>query len=107
MKTHWENAIVVMDELEKLLKKENIPFRRICEKTVVDEKTEMYLYRNQIVAEIKERKISAICHFGSYGYEDGQIEVYNFKEEPIGYLNVEDAFRLVNNYLNYGLFRVY
>ena len=48
---------------------------------------------NQILVESAGKRLSAICHRGSYGYESGLIECWDFSErDPIGWLMAGEAF---------------
>lgn len=61
-----------------------------------------YLYINQIIVydENDERLWDAICHYGSYGYEQGLIEIYGvICDDVVGYLTADD---IINNYLEVG-----
>jgi len=54
--------------------------------------------RNQILIKCKdepELKISCISHYGSYGASDGLIEIYDFINEPIGFLTADEAFKFI------------
>ena len=40
-----------------------------------------------------ESKIDAVCHFGTYGYQDGLIEIMEKNAmDPVGWLTAEEAF---------------
>lgn len=48
--------------------------------------------RNQIIVNgNKGRKWSFICHYGSYGYTLGLIEMWDYESEPIGNLTAEQC----------------
>ena len=51
--------------------------------------------RIDIYRKLRNGLISAICHRGSYGFEEGLIEVWNTIEEPYGYLSPEEAAGLI------------
>lgn len=50
---------------------------------------------NQILIERGNRKISAVSHFGSYGAEEGLIEVWDFNKPPRGWLTAAEAFEII------------
>lgn len=75
-----------MDKLQKWLDENHIEYeRRIKEEGIID--------TNQILIETNEVKLSFICHYGSYGYREGLIEMYDFVEEPIGFLTADDCIK--------------
>ena len=85
-----------LDRLEYMLKKNNIPYERI------DEENKMFpiLNRHQIcVPSEKDREWDAICHYGSYGYEEGLIEIYGDivvaedGDSVLGFLTAEDVIK--------------
>ena len=43
--------------------------------------------------------LSAICQYGSYGFQDGLIEVYNFKDNTTGYLTAFQASEMLMEWL--------
>lgn len=55
--------------------------------------------RNQIIIEKGETKLSFICHYGSYGYEAGLIEVWDFENDPKGWLTAEQCKRIIRKAL--------
>ena len=87
-----------LDKLEAYLKENNIPYERYD----TDEGVQ-YLERHQIcVPEWSENcKWDAICHKGSYGYEQGLLEIYgelvNDKDgdSVVGYLTAEDVIKRI------------
>lgn len=88
----WEEAIKAMDELGELLSADGIKFKRIVEGE----------RRNQILIELdgiendEYNLISIICHKGSYGYENGLLEVFYLKElEPKENLCVYVAYNYI------------
>lgn len=84
-----ERAIKAIDELHRLLTEAGI------EHEVVREQ-EIYHMYNQIRIYMQDDFFySAICHYGSYGYGSGTIEVYNFFEEPTGCLTPQQAFEIL------------
>lgn len=50
---------------------------------------------DRILIELEHEKMSIICHKGSYGYEKGLLELWDFENEPIGYLNAEQVKRII------------
>ena len=50
---------------------------------------------NQILLEGEFRRFSIISHPGSYGYEQGLLECYNFLDEPTGYLTADEAYEWI------------
>lgn len=61
-----------------------------------------YLYINQIIVydENNERLWDAICQYGSFGYEQGLIEIYGvICNDVVGYLTADD---IINNYIEVG-----
>lgn len=106
MKATNKERIIVMDQLATMLKASNIPFER---KINIDYRfNELFgekfpdgrMVRNQIKFDGRDNKrfFSAICHFGSYGYDDATIEVYFGYGIPAAYLTVEQAFNLIRDY---------
>lgn len=93
-----------LDKLEKYLINHRITFERIDEDAVRDE-TGRFLIRparHQIyVPEAGESRWDAICHPGSYGYEEGKIEIYGslVKEEDgdsvVGWLTADDVIKRI------------
>lgn len=81
-----------LDKLEKYLKEHNIPYERIDD----DEKV---INRHQILVKDKDGNViwDAICHFGSYGYEQGLLEIMGTLVRPedgggvAGWLTAEDV----------------
>lgn len=61
-----------------------------------------YLYKNQIIVydENNDRLWDAICHYGSYGYEHGLLEIYGvICDDVVGYLTADD---IINKYIEVG-----
>lgn len=53
-------------------------------------------FYNQILIETSEVKLSFICQIGSYGFEQGLIEMWDFgDEDPIGFLNAENCKKII------------
>lgn len=86
-----------LDKLEKYLKEHNIPYDRIdeAEKGLID--------RHQILVKDKDGDViwDAICHFGSYGYEKGLLEIMGTLVGPgdgdsvAGWLTAEDVIKRI------------
>lgn len=100
-----------MDELTKLetwLRSHHIPYERIDENPP---EWAPRLDRHQICVpskKIKERKWDAICHYGSYGYEEGLLEIYgelvteDDDDSVVGYLTAADVVKRVEAWLERG-----
>lgn len=72
-----------MEKLQEWLDKKDIKYERYVEDGSFN--------RNQIIIETDEIKLSFICHYGSYGYQQGLIEMYDFENEPIGFLTAKEC----------------
>lgn len=86
--------IAELDKLEEYLKKNNIPYKRVDEG----------MRRHQILVpeEYPNAEWDAICQLGSYGYEDGLLEIMGdlVDEEKdgdtvVGYLTAEDVVKRI------------
>lgn len=98
-----------MTEMEKLIEyldKSGINYKRINETNIVtfSDGNEIDIGRNQVVVYDNEGcfKWDAICHHGSYGYEQGLLEVYgDIVDEGkdgisvAGWLTAEDVIKRV------------
>lgn len=73
-----------MDKLQKWLDDNKIKYERNIWKIA-------HLERNQILIETDYKELSFICQPGSYGYYQGLIEMYDFQNEPIGFLTAEEC----------------
>lgn len=73
-----------MSKLQKWLDDNGIKYERIIEERPP-------LRRNQILIETDYKELSFICQWGSYGYYQGLIEMYDFQNEPIGFLTAEEC----------------
>lgn len=93
-----------LDKLEQYLKENNIEYTR------EDKERGVLVNTHQIVVFDKGNRIwDAICHYGSYGYEKGLLEVMG---EPVvkpedgdsvcGYLTAQDVIERWEEYKNNG-----
>ena len=86
-----------LDKLEQYLKENNIDYLRIDENTDTWGRHQIIVYDNQ-----KEVAWDAICQKGSYGYEQGLLEIYGniVTEEDddsvVGWLTAEDVISRIN-----------
>lgn len=87
-----------LDKLEKYLKKHNISYNRVDEDGVFG--------RHSIIVPSDKRPFDwdAICQYGSYGYEDGKLEIYgnlvDYETDGdvvVGYLTAEDVIKRIEN----------
>lgn len=86
-------------ELEKLLEEAGVPY--------TFEKSQ-FLHGGQIVVNIGERNVDAICKYGSYGSEEGLLEIMgglteeeHRKDFVLGFLTPEEvAKRFIYCYKN-------
>lgn len=81
-----------MDKLQKWLDENGIKYERIIEKKPLE--------RNQIYIETNYKELSFICQEGSYGYYQGLIEMYDFQNEPIGFLTAEECINKIKENFN-------
>lgn len=84
-----------MDKLAAMLDAAGVSFSRIEEplEPALGELIPFQWRINQIVVrDGLEPKLSAVCHFGSYGCKEGLIEAWCFSGEPEGWLTAEQAF---------------
>ena len=94
-----------LDKLEKYLIDHRITFERVDEDAEFDKKTGLIVKyaRHQIfVPEEEESRWDAICQPGSYGYEQGLLEIYGeiVDEEKdgdtvVGYLTAADVIERI------------
>lgn len=90
------NTYPEMNKLIKLLAKADIPFEVMAfpfHPTINAEgdKSDGGL---QIFAPSYENPtIDAVCHWGTYGYLDGLIEIMEKNADPVGWLTAEEAFK--------------
>lgn len=83
-----------LDKLEKYLKENGIKYERIDTKDT-----------HQInVPNSRDKEWDAICHYGSFGYKEGLLEIYgsivpeNVGDTVEGYLTAEDVVNRINEY---------
>lgn len=85
-----------LDKLEEYLKKNNIPYTRV-------DKNDCWMRHQIMVPEAyPNAEWDAICHSGSYGYEDGLLEIMgDLVDEKkdgdtvVGYLTAEDVVKRI------------
>lgn len=86
-----------LDKLENYLKEHKIAYERI-------ESEEMFGYRHGIFVPSRINRVwDAICQFGSYGYEEGLLEIYGSivgekygdKDYVRGWLTAEDVIHRI------------
>lgn len=92
-----------LDYLENYLRKHGIKYERI------DKEYGEYCNRHQLIVynDAGERVWDAICQVGSYGYEQGLLEILGEKitgfrlgkdnDEVIGWLTAEDVIERIEN----------
>lgn len=96
----------MLDELENLkllLEENNIEYKFIFERASNPK------YNRRLVKlynEYGDEVLSAICHYGSYGYEQGKIEIMGLltKEESkhnsvVGFLDAKNVLKRIKKYL--------
>lgn len=99
-------SVTEMEKLIEYLDKSGINYKRINETNIVpfSDGNEIDIGRNQVVVYDTEGnfKWDAICHYGSYGYRAGLLEIYgNIVDEKIdgdsvvGWLTAEDVIKRV------------
>ena len=83
-----------LDKLEEYLRENGIKYERIDTKDT-----------HQInVPNSKDKEWDAICHYGSFGYKEGLLEIYgsivpeNVGDTVEGYLTAEDVINRMNDY---------
>ncbi len=94
-----------MNKLEQYLKSKGIPYERIDEDQILDLHGHVIkLDRHQIcvpVKDNKQREWDAICHYGSYGYEEGLLEIMGSivhesdGDSVVGYLTAQDVIKRI------------
>lgn len=87
-----KNHFKELDKLEQYLKDHGIPYERIDKYTFPVDQHQI------IVPNAMHRKWDAICHKGSYGYEDGLLEIMGSisrSEDVEGWLTAEDVIERI------------
>lgn len=87
-----------LDKLEKYLFEHGYEYDRI------DEEDEVVLNRHQIIVyKNKKRQWDAVCQYGSYGYDQGLLEIYgtlvskfdNKGDRVIGWLTAKEIIERI------------
>ena len=96
-----------LNKLEQYLRSKGIPYERIDQDQIRDHYGNVrQLERHQIcvpVIDYELREWDAICHYGSYGYEEGLIEIMgsivseNDGDSVAGYLTADDVIRRIED----------
>lgn len=104
-------ANLEMKKLECFLKENEIEFNKIEDFSwmieyfswMIEDEDRFYhmngIKRNQIEIKHPGGKLSIICQFGSFGYDEGLLEMWDFEEEPIGHLKAEKALEIIKEKL--------
>lgn len=98
MSSNFSADLTELNKLEEYLRKNQVPYNRL------DNEWDGGIDRHQIVVyeDSEKAKYSwdAICHYGSYGYEDGLLEVMGSPvlrddedDDVRGYLTAEDVIK--------------
>ena len=86
-----------LNKLEKYLREKHIPYERIDQDEILDQYgLARQLERHQICvpeADSKLKDWDVICNWGSYGFEEGLLELYGSlcDGDVIGWLTAEDV----------------
>ena len=103
-----------LDKLEVYLKENNIPYERyeVSHRWECGEDLSVYIMdRHQICVPKDGEKCEwdAICQYGSYGYEDGLLEIYGDIVNPqvdgnvvVGYLKAKDVIKRIEERMQHG-----
>lgn len=92
-----ERSMSELDKLEEYLKENGIPYERQDSEDVFDENglPMSTMFHAIFCPSYEAREWDAICHRGSYGYEDGLLEIYGKIVDPSraveGWLTAEDV----------------
>ena len=86
-----------LDKLEKYLKENGVQYRRIDREGSLDEHGHIILTDvHQIICD--EERWDAVCHFGSYGYNQGLLEIMGSlvvkskdHDQVVGFLTADDV----------------
>ena len=86
-----------LDKLEKYLQEHKIPYDRIDDE---DDRHIRGYVRHQICVptlELRDREWDAICQYGSYGYEEGLLEIYGTiaGNDVVGWLTAENVIKRI------------
>lgn len=97
-----------LNKLEKYLRGKHIPYERIDQDQILDQYgLARQLERHQICVPDANYPWSwdVICNWGSYGYEEGLLEIKgsivseNDGDSVAGYLTADDVIRRIENYV--------
>lgn len=94
-----------LNKLEQYLKSKGIPYERIDRKLiqrVLCEEIDWSIHQICVPVEDDERREwDATCQRGSYGYEEGLLELYGSLcgGDVIGYLTADDVIRMIESYV--------
>lgn len=96
-----------LDKLENYLKDHNIPYERIDKvgEYKRHQAEEGLDNRHQILVKDEDGVViwDAICHYGSYGYEEGLLEIMGTlvipedRDSVAGWLTAEDVIKRIEN----------
>ena len=92
-----KNHFKELDKLEQYLKDHEIPYERIDKYTIPVDQHQI------VVPGFLNREWDAICHKGSYGYEDGLLEIMGSisrSEDVEGWLTAEDVIERIEEVEN-------
>jgi len=101
------NRLAELDKLEELLKADGIPYERLDEdltgrlsadamKMLQEKGFYCKDFRHTVkIPNTKDKKLSVICQYGSYGYEQGLLEAWTGSGEPDGYMTAEDTMKWI------------
>ena len=98
-----------LDKLEAYLIEKGIPYERIDKDDAYDDKGRwLYMNWHQISAygdaQRKDRIWDVICHRGSYGYEEGKLELMgrivpdNHEDSVEGFLTAEEVIQRIEDW---------
>lgn len=96
-----------LNRLEEYLKVNGIPYERISVDAEYDPVYPNYIVKNErhqliVYDERGNRLWDAICHYGSYGAEEGLLEIYGKIVSPMardsveGWLTAEDVIKRID-----------
>ena len=97
MKAYVDTGFPELDKLEDYLLEKGIPYERFDEGDGFPDWHQIIVYADD---EKTERVWDAVCHYGSYGYENKLLEVMgepfmreDSEDEVCGYLTAEDVIK--------------